>query len=170
MLRPSILAVALTVAACAAPLDAPAPAALPAGRSLPLTVGPDGRCSAGVEIPAVIETVTEQAILPAADQTGSDAAVRTVTRSRVVQDRQRRMVEVVCPEQLDAALVASLQRALIARGALDGPASGLLDGPTLAALQAYQTDLGLPETSLLTRQAAVALGLVALRPEELEAD
>ncbi|MCU4653986.1 peptidoglycan-binding protein [Roseibacterium sp. SDUM158016] len=67
--------------------------------------------------------------------------------------------EYPCRAETDAAFIASVQRALAARGLYGGPATGRLDPPTRAAITAYQRDFGL-DSGVLSLAAARALGLV----------
>ncbi|WP_223877786.1 peptidoglycan-binding domain-containing protein [Histidinibacterium aquaticum] len=170
MIRP--LALCLGLAACA-----PAP-------ELPGEVAPDadlreirrdeaGLCYGRTTTPAVIETVTEQvretpAVLGPDGEEITPATFRTVTRQRILRERRAAEFEAICPEDLTPELVASLGRALSARGLYDGPPPGAYDARLAAAVERFQSDGGGPQSSVLARASAVELGLVALRPEELE--
>lgn len=65
----------------------------------------------------------------------------------------------LCPAEMTPELVATLQRALAARGLYRGPATGRLDGATRTAIAAWQAPRGLDSTTLSTR-AAQELGLI----------
>lgn len=133
-----------------------------------------GRCHGRTVTPAVVETATEQVVVRPAqlDTDGSvlaPATYRSVTRQRIVEERRAQAFEAVCPEDLTPERTAALQRALIARGAMAGPVTGRIDAPTAAALRVYQAERGGPDSAVLARVTAVALGLVPARLEELEA-
>ena len=80
---------------------------------------------------------------------------------RAMEERQ---FAVPCPDQLDAEFIASLQRALIVRGYLEGQASGRMDEATAEAVRRYQRPRGLDST-ILSLDAARTLGLVAVPRE-----
>lgn len=117
-----------------------------------------GTCWGAIVEPAVIETVTEQFPEPATADT--PAGFRTETHQRMIRDRTEHWFRTLCPEEVTAELVASLQRALAARGLYAGPVSGVQDAATLAAIRAYQAGLGL-DSALLSLDAARRLGLAA---------
>jgi hypothetical protein len=170
--RPGALALAMALAACTAlpPAGgAPAPpdlaaALLPRDGPVP-PAEPPGACWEGAVIPAVVETVTEQVqVAPerrAPDGTpAAPAAFRTETRQRIVQDRRAVWFEALCAADLTPDLVATLQRALKARGLYPLPLTGAMDAPTRAAVRAWQRPRGL-DSDVLSRAAARALGIVA---------
>ena len=64
-----------------------------------------------------------------------------------------------CPPLLTVDLVASLQRALAARGLYDGPVNATMDAPTQEALRTYQATLGIWSPTL-SMEAARKLGLL----------
>ena len=68
---------------------------------------------------------------------------------------------VPCPEQMEPALISSLQRALQVRGYFDGAITGRADMPTRAAVQAFQRDNGF-NSPVLTLDTARRLGLVPI--------
>lgn len=130
-----------------------------------------GRCFGRDITPAVIETVTAQeldrpAVLDAAGTVTAPAAYRTVTRQQIVRDRSEVQFETLCPPAFTHDLVATLQRALTARGFYRGPINGILDAATGRAVQDFQRSNG-PDSPLLSIEAARRLGLVALAPEQL---
>lgn len=168
-----ILAAALLLAACA-----PRPPELPATvaqSTLAAEIlrtrddmppkGPEGACWAKDSSPAVIETVTEQVqITPetrAEDGTvTAPATYRTKTNTRMVRDRQTVWFRSPCPIDMTPDFIASLQRALKARGYYLAPLTGTLDLATTDALRRYQTERGL-DSRQLSLGAARELGLVA---------
>ncbi|MFZ0099241.1 MAG: peptidoglycan-binding domain-containing protein [Gemmobacter sp.] len=73
---------------------------------------------------------------------------------------------VPCPEVMTPEFLASLQRALQARGFFRGAVTGTMDAPTQQAVRDYQQSLGL-DLPILTLAAAQSLGLVPVAREEL---
>jgi hypothetical protein len=145
---------ALALAGCTA-ADLPAP---DTGRSLAGVLvaktgtappaRPEGACWAEAIEPAVFETVTEQ-VMVRPERRAPDgsllepAAFRTETRQREVSGRRAVWFRTACAGVLTADLVASLQRALKARGLYAQPVTGTLDAPTWEALRAWQRPRGL---------------------------
>ena len=120
--------------------------------------GPDGACWAQDETPAVIETVTEH-IAEQASANG-DAGYRTETRQEIVQPRERIWFRTPCEQAITADVIATLQRALAARGFYQGEPTGLLDPQTSTAIRAYQSPRGL-NSDKLSLAAARDLGVIA---------
>lgn len=121
--------------------------------------------------PAQVETVTRQIeVSPARrDAEGrllSPARYRTETAQVIVAERQELVFETPCPDRLTPDFVATLQRALEARGLYRGPISGKMDIATRRAVRRYQRQRGLP-SALLSMQSARALGLIATPREAL---
>ena len=86
------------------------------------------------------------------------------TRQRIEADRDEFWFESPCPPALTQDFVASLQRALKARGLYRGPIDGTMSPSTQQAVRAYQVPLGLA-SGTLSMAAARALGLApVLRP------
>lgn len=132
----------------------------------------DGRCFGHDVAPAVIETVTEQ-ILVTPEQRGANGAVtvpatfRTITRQQIIRERAELRFETLCPPQYTPELVATLQRALKARGVYPGPINGALDGATSQAIQRFQRRAG-HDSPLLDIRTARDLGIVALSQAQLD--
>ncbi len=124
----------------------------------------DGACYGKDVTPAIIETVTEQVLVQPA-QTAEDgtvvapAAYRTETRQHIVQERHEYFFEVPCAEALTPQFIASVQRALAARGLYRGAITGEMDARTRRAIRKFQ----LPgfNSDILTMGSARRLGLVA---------
>ena len=165
----------LAVAGCTA---APPPQALTSsGAPQPglaaIETDAQGRCFGRAITPAVIETVTAQELATDAIP-GPDGAVlqparyRSVIRQQIVRDRQEILFETICPPAFTPEFVATLQRALTARGFYRGPITGQLDTATGRAVQDFQRDIG-PDSPLLSLGAARALGIVQLSAEQLDA-
>ncbi|WP_232622637.1 peptidoglycan-binding domain-containing protein [Pseudorhodobacter sp. MZDSW-24AT] len=124
----------------------------------------EGECWASDVTPMVIETVTEQVMVSDARR-GPDGAViapavfRSEARQKIVQERQEVWFRSPCPSEMTVDFIASLQRALKARGLYVLPLTGQMDFPTRAALRRYQAERGL-ESDRLSLTAARELGLV----------
>lgn len=133
--------------------------------------GPEGACWDKDTTPAVIETVTEQVIVSpemrdAAGQITAPATFRSKTAQRMVQDRLDVWFRAPCPDQMDVAFIASLQRALKARGLFGAAISGSYDAPTAEAVRRFQADRGL-DSPRLSLAAAKELGLIAVDIDRL---
>lgn len=123
-----------------------------------------GECWADAVTPAVFETDTThqlvQAATPAKDgQPAHQAEYQTITRQRIVQDRQNVWFRTPCPADMTPDFIGTLQRALLARGYYSGPLTGVMDAPTKAALRRFQAERGL-DSAILSLGAARMLGLV----------
>ncbi len=124
-----------------------------------------GQCWASDTAPAVIETVTEHVqVRPERKDSAGNvvqaAEFQTRTAQRMVSDRAVVWFAAPCPAEITVGFVASLQRALKARGRFYAPVTGAWDGETLAALQKFQRERGL-DSAVISRAAAQELGLVA---------
>ncbi len=133
----------------------------------------DGRCYARDVSPAVIETVTEQVLVQPTELSSdgrvlSPAIYRSEKRQRIIRPRRELWFEIPCEKDLTPDFVASLQRALAARGFYHGPITGEVDARTRRAVRAYQRQFGL-DSAVLSMAAARKLGLVAVGPEEAPA-
>jgi len=125
----------------------------------------NGECWASDTAPAVIETVTSQVqvrpeIRDAAGIITQSAQFQTRTKQRIVAERETVWFRAPCPEAQTVAFVASLQRALKARGWYLAPVTGAWDAATLTALRSYQRSLGL-DSAQISLAAAQNLGLIA---------
>jgi hypothetical protein len=131
-----------------------------------------GACFAREETPAVIETVTEQVqVTPETrnvyGEVTQPATYASHTEARVVSERRAVWIETPCPPALTADFLASLQRALKARGYYLDEVTGAWSAATADAVRRYQSDNGL-ESSVLSMAAARGLGLIAVDRETLE--
>jgi hypothetical protein len=127
---------------------------------------PSGTCWHRNTSPATIQTVTDQilvtpAVVDNAGQIARPAVFRTVTRQEIVQPRRDTWIETPCPEQLTPEFIASLQRALAARGQYRGAATGQIDRATRLAIRRYQKETG-QDSSTLSLDTARRLGLIAI--------
>lgn len=125
-----------------------------------------GTCWGKAIEPAVIETVTEQILLqpPEVSTDGTviqPAIYKTETLQRIVKERRETWFEAPCPTLLTEEFIASVQRALTARGLYLGRISGIMDARTRAAIRKYQTPQGL-NSGILALETARQLGLVAV--------
>lgn len=131
-----------------------------------------GTCWGKDITPAVVETVTEQVIVQPAeildDGTVLQAAVyKTETRQAIIQERKVTWFETPCREVMTPDFVASVQRALKARGLYRGPVTSQMDNRTRAAIRAFQKPEGL-DSGILSLAAARKLGLVAVTRDGID--
>ena len=170
------LALALLLAACGgAKVAAPGQALL--AREVVRIKGdgpppsPKGECWAQSVTPAVIETVTEQVMVAeeVRDASGAvvtPAAFQTQTHQRMVQDREEVWFRAPCPAEQTVQFVASLQRALKARGLYLLPVTGEMDADTAEAVRRFQAERGL-DSPILSLAAAQELGIAATALDDL---
>jgi hypothetical protein len=125
----------------------------------------DGQCWADDVIPAIIETVTQQVLVRPEKRDANGMVIKaavfqTEAAQRIVQDRRAVWFRTPCPEMQTLDYIASLQRALKARGYYRGALTGQLDGPSRLALRQFQEALGL-DSERLSLAAAQRLGISA---------
>jgi hypothetical protein len=124
-----------------------------------------GVCYVSQIKPAVFETTTEQVQVSAErrdPKTGTvirPARYRTETRQRMISERVPQWFRTPCVEQLTDDGIATLQRALQARGVFRGEITGRYDRPTQRAVHVWQKARGL-DSGKLSFQLARELGLV----------
>jgi len=94
----------------------------------------------------------------------SPSVFRTDTVQVIVEERRELTFEVPCPVVLTPDFIRSMQRALIARGAFQGPVTGEMDAGTLLAIRRWQAARGVP-SSVVSLETARMLGLVAVARE-----
>jgi hypothetical protein len=128
--------------------------------------GPDGACWQDATTPAVIETVTEQVLLEpeirdAAGLVTAPGVYGSQTHQRLVKDRSRVWFRAPCPLDVTVNYLASVQRALKARGYFTGVLSGALDPQTLDAIRRFQAERGL-DSPHLSLDTARELGISAI--------
>ncbi len=162
-----LLAASLGLAACSA-VDSPVSRNETTLITEPGAGPPDalpGACYGKDVTPAVVEVVTEQVLVQPA-QIASDGAIihpavyKSSTHQAIVQPREEFFFEVPCPDVLTAEFIASLQRALKARGLYRGSLSGEMDARTRQAIRKFQLPSGL-NSDILTMDTARKLGLIA---------
>jgi Putative peptidoglycan binding domain len=127
--------------------------------------GPPGACWDRDILPTVIETVTEQVQvqpeLRNPDGTIRRPAIfRTETSQQIVQERGQVWFRAPCIAQQTIDFIATLQRALKARGFYLLPLTGAYDPATAEAVRRYQASRGF-DSPRLTLAAARELGIVA---------
>lgn len=125
----------------------------------------EGECWASSVNPAVIETVTEQVVVSeevrdAAGVVVTPASYRSQVHQRMVRDREEIWFRAPCPADQTVQFVASLQRALKARGLYLAPVTGEMDAETAEAVRRFQAGRGL-DSPVLSLAAARELGLSA---------
>jgi hypothetical protein len=167
------LAAVIGLAACtpSAPPVAP-PVTAPSFQAAIVQAEPraaDGECWHRMGRPALFETVTEEILITPEQRDANGAVVkpavfRTETRQTELRPRQQVWFRIPCRAEVDseAVFVASLQRALKARGLFGGEVTGMMDDATETAVLRYQSANGL-ESGVISLAAAQALGLVAVR-------
>jgi Putative peptidoglycan binding domain len=131
---------------------------------------PEGACWARDTTPAVIETEMRQEMVAPArvakDGTQIPASFRSVTQQKIVQDRRDVWFQRPCDDQMTVGFVASLQRALKARGLYRAPVTGMMDTATTEAVRRYQAARGL-DSPVLSLAAARDLGIAPTDLSEL---
>ncbi len=166
-----LITAALFVAGCAggtAPQTAPKNIALlhlAAGKTPPER---EGTCWASDTTPAVIETITEHLLIrpevrDAAGNVTRPAEFETKTAQRLVQDRENVWFAAPCTADMTVDFIASLQRALKARGLYLRQVTGVYDQETGEAVRRLQAPRGL-DSPVLSRATAIELGLVSQAP------
>jgi hypothetical protein len=133
--------------------------------------GPEGTCWADAITPAAFETTTEQTlasaeVLDAAGNVIAPASYRTVSKVILLHDREEVWFKTPCPEALTEDFVATLQRALKARGLYRLPLTGVMDAATSEAVRRYQASRGF-DSPVLTLAATRELGIVATALSDL---
>ena len=140
--------------------------------SIPGPPGPvAGICWASDVTPAVIETITEQVqVSPEQrDDQGTvtaAASFRTEMRQEMVQDREEVWFQSPCAADLTADFIATLQRALKARGYYLLPLTGVMDPATGAAIRRFQAERGL-DSPVLSMAATRELGITATALDDI---
>lgn len=158
--RACLPALLVLLAACAAPQ-------LPEDEApLPTETAADGSCWAREHVPAIYEQVAGEVLVVQAEIAEDGTVLRAPIYRRtqvpkLVRPRGELRFEAPCPAQMTPEFIASVQRALAARGHFAGSVTGEMDAPTRAALRRYQSARGL-DSGQLSLETAKALGLVAV--------
>lgn len=158
---------ALILTACAAP-DGPDPTK--PTDAVTVSDLPNGPCYVTDTTPALIETAIVQteetpAVLNQDGSIKTPAVFQTRSNPRIIQERQEVAFETPCDGETNPEFIATLQRALKARGHLKGAVTGELDTRTRTAIRSYQADHGL-NSDILSISSARELGLVAYQRKE----
>ena len=125
----------------------------------------EGVCWGKDITPAIIETVTEQVLMSpeqrdAAGTVLRPASYRSNIHQRMVQDTREVWFQAPCPESLTVSFIATLQRALKARGLYTATVTGDINADTAEAIRRFQAERGL-DSPVLSLVAAQELGIVA---------
>ncbi len=134
--------------------------------------GPDGTCWGSTITPAVFQTTTEQTLATAEvrDTTGTvttPASYRTVSKLKMLRDRDEVWFKTPCAADMIPDFVATLQRALKARGLYLLPLTGVMDPATAEAVRRYQASRGF-DSPVLTLAATRELGIVVTALSDLK--
>ncbi len=129
-----------------------------------------GSCWGKNVTPAIIQTVTHQVLMQPtqvlADGTVTHPAIyKTETLQDIIRERRETWFLVPCAEAMTPEFIASVQRALTARGMYQGSISGEMNPGTRAAVRRFQKPQGL-DSGILSLAAARKLGLVVITAEE----
>jgi len=157
----------LALVAC----EAPAPQGQPDTPEVLIDLGEietdtRGRCFTRDAAPTEVRIVEETVVVvpEVRDNLGrvtQPAVVRSQDGPQTFRIGNGTRFETLCPQEYTAEFVASLQRAMQARGAYAGPISGAYDSATSQAVQAFQLPSGI-DSPLLRRRTALELGLTAV--------
>lgn len=115
--------------------------------------------------PAIIETRTEQ-VLVSEERRDADgnitapASYRTSTQQRMVQDTSEAWFRRPCPQDVTVNFIATLQRALKARGLYLEPVTGAWNPATSEAIRRFQAERGL-DSPVLSLAATRELGIIS---------
>ncbi len=156
----------LLLSACGSPQSVSREAQGPDGPPPPAEQMEDGTCRARDITPAIYEQVMGEVQVVQAEIAEDGTVIRPpIYRKapvpRVVEERSEITFEAPCPDQMTPQFIASVQRALAARGHFSGNVTGTLDAPTTAAIREYQSERGLASAQL-SLETARALGLIAV--------
>jgi Putative peptidoglycan binding domain len=126
--------------------------------------GPPDACWAKDDIPAVIDAITEQTVLTPEIRDEFGALIQptvyaSATDQTLVHPGGTVWFQTPCPDLIDEAFVATLQRALMARGFYLQPVTGKMDAATSAAIRTFQAQRRL-DSDILSLAAARELGLI----------
>jgi len=163
-----ILIGALVVAGCAQP--GPQVAQFQPVGTIPTVAQPPaaepGTCWARDVTPAIVETVTERVVVEPAGAAANgtlriEPLVREASAQHIVEPRREVWFQTACDADLTPGAIASLQRALSARGLFAGAPTGVLDAETRRAIRAFQAPQGL-DSAILSISAARQLGLTVV--------
>ncbi len=132
----------------------------------PIETDYEGTCWAREVTPAVYEQVMGEVQVVQAETDADGRVIRPpIFRKglvpRIVRPRSELRFEAPCAAQMTPDFIASVQRALTARGYYAGLITGIRDPATQDAIRRYQKERGL-DSSQVSLETARALGLVAV--------
>lgn len=112
------------------------------------------------EIPAVYRTERVQVVVQPAREEFSEipAIYKDVTRQRIVRPAEPVWAEILCDRNATPSKVREIQSALTRKGYYRGKLTGRIDQPTVAAMQRFEADQGLPQGQI-SLDAVRALGV-----------
>jgi hypothetical protein len=127
---------------------------------------PAGGCFATEPVPAIYERIPGEILVVQAEIAEDGTVIRPpiyrrALVPRVVRPRDEMRFATPCPPALTPDFIASLQRALAARGLYGGAATGRMDATTRAAIRRFQRERGL-DSGTLSLETARSLGLIAI--------
>ena len=127
---------------------------------------PDGTCTGVEVIPAIYEQVPGQVQVVQAqvDENGTviqPAIYRNDLVPQLVRPRSEKRFPAPCPDQVTPEFIASVQRALLARGYYRGAVTSRFDPDTLNAVYRFQSERGL-KSNQISLDSARELGLAAI--------
>lgn len=159
----SLIAVATGCTAVAPVVPAPTGNIISDGE---ITFTATGACFARTAPPTQTRVIAEQVLVTPGirgddGQFTSPPVFRNQTRPVTEAIGEGTRFETLCPPEYTQERVATLQRALKARLAYNGPITGILDGPTRNAIQSFQAPRGF-NSPLIARSIAETLGIVSL--------
>ena len=132
-----------------------------------VTETPEGqRCYGTKVIPAEYGHVMGQVQVVQAERAADGTIInppvyRNQPVPKLIKPRSEQRFEIPCPEQMTPEFIATVQRALFARGYYKGRITGTMDSATKAAVLHYQQRNGL-DSDILTIDSARALGASAI--------
>ncbi|MCE0504346.1 peptidoglycan-binding protein [Roseivivax sp. GX 12232] len=169
--RTACLVTTLALAACAPAGPGEEASARPGFNTMGLgdddsRPAPEGGCYATERVPAVYAQVPGQVQVVQAerDAEGNVTAppvYRNTLVPKLVRPREEMRFPAPCPPVFTPEFIASVQRALSARGLYAGPVTSRMDARTRAAIRSFQEARGL-ESDKLALETARELGLVAV--------
>lgn len=173
-LRPFLIAPALGIAVACTPVDQPVPAPAPAPNLITageIETTASGECFARTAPPTRTRIIEEQVLVTPGirgddGQFTSPPIFRNQTRPVTEPVGEGSRFQTLCPPEYTRERIATLQRALKARLAYNGPITGVLDAGTRAAIKAFQTPQGI-DSPLIQRGIAETLGVVSLNRSTL---
>ena len=161
-----VMIMAIALLACAPTAVEPPANIDPISRATAPPDAPPGTCWGKTINPAVIKTRTQKTLLrpvriSADGQIQAAPIYKTDTMHTIERPRQQNWFEIPCDAQMTPDFVASVQRALQARGHYDGPITSEMDRRTRLAVRRYQKTEGF-DSEILTAATARKLGLIAV--------